>query len=1199
MPNQRSFSGCPRAAIAVFRTRPAPDLPRGAGPFGVSDWRRVLRLCLCLLMLAALWLHGVARADIDVPPAQLTAIEASLSTLDNAELNQTQREAAKAQLEAAAALEKEAEPLLEQRAQLQEQSRETAAAAVAPLTAAERESQFKQWAARLPQGMSNDALEHLLREERNASNTLKARIDALASELTNLISRPGQRLSQMAALRQRADASAGEPASDANEPAALFEARRLRRAAEHRRALAELALYEAEQATAELRQRQLENQLQSLRQEQALRAPRIDWLSQRISANSLQRLQNQAQELAALAENSAAQHDAALHELAQRNAELAQQLLQGTQQLGEERRTLTDYEREREQIATALRDTQARLRLGSSDAATGYWLWQQRLRMPSLLALTAQRKQVQQRLAELRLQLYNATETRYAAIELSQAQPEKLPQAGQPSQPAKADGTDEAGERVAEPSATERAATAGSADRNAWQATQAELIDQLEQLLRRRISVLEQTDGTLQTLLTRGDELRQLMDRQLLWTPSHPRVGKQWLDEWGEQGAEAIALTAMLGKALRFLLSDLLSDPLPYLALALVLGALLALRLRAPQRLRAISEQMRDVSQDRFSLTLQALLWTLLIALPAAVALWGAGTALQQVGARHLSDVEAIGRTMVDVSRLLLLTGLWGALVQPGGLAQAHFAWPKAQITALRRAQRLAMVLILPASFAAMLALHRGAGSIISTWGRLALVVLALGLMVLSWRLMRRLWPRSQQAAPWLLRLLGWVLPAAFVAIALLALGGYIYTSTEMLGALFTSLTVVLAVLVVDGLLRRWLLLSERRLEQKRLLEQALNQGSASVVNTESGDAPPESESELTLVSISAQTHRLLRLLRLTLLALGLLWAWSEVLPALLRLDGVQLWGSSATGPDGKPMQVPVTLMDVLLGALLLLLTFSMARNLPGLLELALNSSRFISSATRYTLTTLLRYAITIAGVLFAFSLFGLRWSQLQWMAAALTVGLGFGLQEIFANFVSGLILLVERPFRVGDTVTIDKDLTGTVTRIRTRATTVLDYDNREIIIPNKTFITGQVTNWTLSDTVTRLVLNVGVAYGSDARQVRQLLLRAADEHPNVLAEPAPNAWFMALGGSTLDFELRVYVATLGERMTVRNDLNRRITELLGEANIEIAFPQLDVHLCDLPQAAQQAVHDAVQEAAQQQAQSPAAGQGPAPKPTA
>ena len=138
-------------------------------------------------------------------------------------------------------------------------------------------------------------------------------------------------------------------------------------------------------------------------------------------------------------------------------------------------------------------------------------------------------------------------------------------------------------------------------------------------------------------------------------------------------------------------------------------------------------------------------------------------------------------------------------------------------------------------------------------------------------------------------------------------------------------------------------------------------------------------------------------------------------------------------------------------------------------------------------------------------------------------MGLGFGLQEIFANFVSGLILLVERPFRVGDIITINT-LDGTVTRIRTRATTVLDFDNKEIVIPNKTFITGQVTNWTLSDDVTRLVIEVGVAHGSDSARVRELLLAIAGEHPQVLREPEPNCWFMALEGQGQKFELRATV---------------------------------------------------------------------------
>ncbi len=217
-------------------------------------------------------------------------------------------------------------------------------------------------------------------------------------------------------------------------------------------------------------------------------------------------------------------------------------------------------------------------------------------------------------------------------------------------------------------------------------------------------------------------------------------------------------------------------------------------------------------------------------------------------------------------------------------------------------------------------------------------------------------------------------------------------------------------------------------------------------------------------------------------------------------------------------------------------------------------------------MATLARYGITIAGTVSALSLLGLRWSQLQWMAAALTVGLGFGLQEIFANFVSGLILLVERPFRVGDVITINQH-TGTVTRIRTRATTVLDFDNQEIVIPNKTFITGQVTNWTLSDDVTRLIIDVSVAHGSDPAEVQRMLLAIAAEHPKVLREPEANCWFMALEGQGQKFELRVYVGAVDDRLPVRNDLNRSINARLKAAGIAVAFPQMDIHVRDLPPA--------------------------------
>ncbi|MBV6695495.1 mechanosensitive ion channel, partial [Serratia quinivorans] len=128
----------------------------------------------------------------------------------------------------------------------------------------------------------------------------------------------------------------------------------------------------------------------------------------------------------------------------------------------------------------------------------------------------------------------------------------------------------------------------------------------------------------------------------------------------------------------------------------------------------------------------------------------------------------------------------------------------------------------------------------------------------------------------------------------------------------------------------------------------------------------------------------------------------------------------------------------------------------------------------------------------------GVAWEKLQGLAAALTVGLGFGLQEICANFVSAIIILFERPVRIGDTVTIGS-YSGTVSRIRIRATTVTDFDRKEVIIPNKAFVTERLINWTLSDTVTRIIIQVGVAYGSDLDKVKTILMKAAKDNPKVM----------------------------------------------------------------------------------------------------
>jgi potassium-dependent mechanosensitive channel len=196
----------------------------------------------------------------------------------------------------------------------------------------------------------------------------------------------------------------------------------------------------------------------------------------------------------------------------------------------------------------------------------------------------------------------------------------------------------------------------------------------------------------------------------------------------------------------------------------------------------------------------------------------------------------------------------------------------------------------------------------------------------------------------------------------------------------------------------------------------------------------------------------------------------------------------------------------------------------------------------------------------------GLRWQNVQWLAAALTVGLGFGLQEVFANFISGLIILFERPIRVGDIVTVD-DVSGVVSKIRMRATTITNWDRKEFIVPNKEFITGRVLNWTLSDAVNRITINVGVAYGTDTEKVRAILLQVCEEQPLLLKDPAPVASFESFGESTLNFSLKCFLPNFEGRLDTLHVLNTRIAEEFRKADVEIAFPQRDLRIRSIDRA--------------------------------
>ncbi|RJP86132.1 MAG: potassium transporter KefA [Desulfobacteraceae bacterium] len=219
-----------------------------------------------------------------------------------------------------------------------------------------------------------------------------------------------------------------------------------------------------------------------------------------------------------------------------------------------------------------------------------------------------------------------------------------------------------------------------------------------------------------------------------------------------------------------------------------------------------------------------------------------------------------------------------------------------------------------------------------------------------------------------------------------------------------------------------------------------------------------------------------------------------------------------------------------------------------------------MEKGSQLSMSKLVHYVIVSVGFLFAISALGIDVSKLTLMLSALGVGLGFGMQGIMNNFVSGLILLFERPIRMGDSIEVD-GMWAEVTHIGLRSTVVKTLDQADVIVPNSVLIANNVTNWTLSNRQIRLRIPIGVAYGSDVPLVMETLIESAKSNPMVAKRVLPQVLFLSFGDSALNFELRVWILNVDERLRVSSEINQEIERRFREVKIEIAFPQRDLHL--------------------------------------
>jgi potassium efflux system protein len=294
-------------------------------------------------------------------------------------------------------------------------------------------------------------------------------------------------------------------------------------------------------------------------------------------------------------------------------------------------------------------------------------------------------------------------------------------------------------------------------------------------------------------------------------------------------------------------------------------------------------------------------------------------------------------------------------------------------------------------------------------------------------------------------------------------------------------------------------------------------------------------------------------------LIIGFWIIWKNILPAFSFLDNYVLWQHVVIVDDQNAYE-PITLTHLLMASLYLFIAIVSVRNFSGVMEVLVFRRLAIEAGSRYAVNQLANYTLVTIGFISIANELGGSWSQVQWLVAALSVGLGFGLQEIFANLVSGIILLFERPIRVSDTVTIG-DITGKVSRIQMRATTLVDADQKEHVVPNKTFITSQLVNWSLSDAITRVVIPVGIAYDSDVELAQRVMMETVLSTPLVLSDPAPSVFIVGFGDNSLLFSIRIFVAEVVNRLPVSHHVLLRLEKALREHKINMPFPQRDIHI--------------------------------------
>ena len=686
------------------------------------------------------------------------------------------------------------------------------------------------------------------------------------------------------------------------------------------------------------------------------------------------------------------------------------------------------------------------------------------------------------------------------------------------------------------------------------------ILDNLITEVDRNYSLHLEADKDQRELLSVVQKYRSFIDRRVFWVRSTSPLGSADVANAIEAFVWLTNISSWQSAA-GVVRRNIVQYPVRSLLYCLSIIFLLIYRRRIRHQLEDLGQVAAPISCHTIKPTMQAFLLTILLASPwvllvhcISLALSGASDEL----------VRAISSAISGVTIGLFTLELGRQICRPQGLAESHFGWSSHSLVVIKSTLRLFIFTGVPLAFMSLVFEYQRNITYQTSLGRICLILFLMLFTGAFYRLFRyqdgvlnEMLERTPSA--WLKRLhVIWsrliiLLP---LILAVLAISGSQHTAFQLTDDLWRTIELSFVLWLLGALLFRWLRVKRRRIRWQQLVEARQRAADDTHPQTSDLDAQVVKEDEVDLFAIDHQSRRLISGFLFGAFLLGLSPIWYEVFPALSPILEQQLWEVQGVGGVTKSVSLGAVLFATLVVGIALLAS----RNIPGLIDVMLLGRLGFESSTRYAISRLSQYTIVITGTLFACSALGITWSKAQWLIAALSVGLGFGLQEIVANFVCGILLLFERPIRVGDTVTLG-ETTGVVVRIRSRATTVRNWDRQEVVIPNKELITARIINWTLTDQLNRIVVQVGIAYGSDTDNATELLLQIAKDNANILDEPGSLVTFDQFGDSTLNFTMRAYLANMDARLETVHQLHTTINERFAKEAIEIAFPQTDLHI--------------------------------------